>query len=207
VWFQDDAERLIEATIRLVRIENIDAQSVVGAVAVAAAVAASSVGMTGRDLVLAASETSRMAIERLDEISVSRIDRAHAVPDSLARARTSVGATFHVAESAFSEVDEGLVPPLAAVVLAAGPGREPSMLIDMASSAGGADAAAVSGAVLGARLGLRRWPWRVPNETWFAEIGRRLVTHSREVGDLPIPRSVEERVNAVSFVDPAREIE
>jgi hypothetical protein len=58
---------------------------------------------------------------------------------------------------------------------------------------GGSETGAVTGAIVGARSGLRLWPWRVANETWFAEIGRRLVTRYREVRDLPIPYAVEER--------------
>jgi hypothetical protein len=34
----------------------------------------------------------------------------------------------------------------------------------------------------------------VHNDTWFAEIGRRLVSRHAEIRDLPIPYAVEERM-------------
>jgi hypothetical protein len=55
----------------------------------------------------------------------------------------------------------------------------------------GAPVGAVVGAVVGARVGIRAWPWAIANDTWFAEIGRRLVRGPDEVRDLPIPYAVE----------------
>jgi hypothetical protein len=48
--------------------------------------------------------------------------------------------------------------------------------------------------MVGGRVGLKAWPWVVPNSTWFAEIGRRLVSSNRETRDIPVPYQVEERL-------------
>ncbi len=58
---------------------------------------------------------------------------------------------------------------------------------------------------MGARSGLLRWPWRVPNDTWFAEIGRRLVIRNRELRDLPVPQAVEERMTMMIRTDASEE--
>jgi hypothetical protein len=52
------------------------------------------------------------------------------------------------------------------------------------------------GAIVGARSGLRLWPWVIPNDIWFAEIGRRMVSRNQETRDLPVPYSVEERITS-----------
>ncbi len=81
-----------------------------------------------------------------------------------------------------------------AIVLASCPTVEPYRLIEVAASTGGSEMASMVGAMVGARVGLRLWPWVVPNNTWFAEIGRRLVTGDRETRDIPVPYQVEERL-------------
>jgi hypothetical protein len=84
--------------------------------------------------------------------------------------------------------------PLVAIVLASSPSIEPYRLIEAAASIGGSEMASMVGAMVGARVGLRLWPWVVPNNTWFAEIGRRLVNGNRETRDIPVPYQVEERL-------------
>jgi hypothetical protein len=66
--------------------------------------------------------------------------------------------------------------------------------IEQAARVGGSTLGAVVGGVIGARVGIRAWPWAFANDTWFAEIGRRLVRGPKEVSDLPIPYAVEQHL-------------
>jgi hypothetical protein len=52
--------------------------------------------------------------------------------------------------------------------------------------------AVMVGAIVGARVGLHRWPWNIVNDLWFAELGRRLVGNDGRWEDLPDPYAVEE---------------
>jgi hypothetical protein len=63
--------------------------------------------------------------------------------------------------------------------------------IEQAAKIGGSTLAAMVGGIVGARIGIRAWPWAFANDTWFAEIGRRLARGPQEVDDLPIPYAVE----------------
>ena len=50
----------------------------------------------------------------------------------------------------------------------------------------------MAGAIVGARVGPHRWPWRVVNDLWFAELGRRLANQDGRFEDLPDAYAVEE---------------
>lgn len=54
----------------------------------------------------------------------------------------------------------------------------------------------MTGALVGARVGLHRWPWPIVNDLWFAELGRRLSANNRRFEDLPDPYAVEEVLNS-----------
>jgi len=207
IWFREDPERLVEATIEATRIETLDASSIVVAAAVSGAIAACSHVMSGWDLLLAAQETATRAIQALrpERYRVAAFDRTAQVVDALGSSRSLVGKSY--AEVAGLEINPSLVPAVAAIVMAAGTTGDPVMVIDDAARNGGVDAGVLTAAMVGARAGLRRWPWRVPNETWYAEIGRRLVIHERELRDLPIPFAVEERIRSGRPSDPAAEID
>jgi hypothetical protein len=209
IWFAEDPAGLIAATTEIVRLENMDAATVAASVCSTAAVAAASIVMSGQDLVTAAAETGAMAAEGLaqEAYRFSRTEFASTIPTALRRLRSMVGHPYReIAGAALAAgVTPELVAPLAAVVLAADTRRDPVLAIEDAAS-GGPDAGVVAGAIVGARVGLRRWPWRVPNETWFAEIGRRLVLRSGELRDLPIPYAVEERMHSAAKVDPRAEM-
>ncbi len=70
----------------------------------------------------------------------------------------------------------------------------PHVPIEQAGKIGGSQLAAMVGGIVGARVGIRAWPWAFANDTWFAEIGRRLVRGPSEVADLPIPYAVEQHL-------------
>ena len=88
---------------------------------------------------------------------------------------------------------DGIDGVLLAIAVAGNKTQEAVRLIDTAAQVGGSDVASITGAIVGARQATSMWPWRVPNDTWFAEIGRRLVSGETETRDLPIPYAVEER--------------
>lgn len=206
VWFRDDPDALIGSVMRLVRMSETDAASVVTAVAVAGAVAAGAIAMSGWDLVLASAETAERSLDLLGT-GLTRSGTAAAVAEGLRRMSRLVGKPPVAMAQVLDDIDVALHAPLIAIGASADVSTAPPLVIEAVARSYGADGSAVAGGVLGARLGLRRWPWRVPNETWFAEVGRRLVGREREYLDLPIPKVVEERVRSSEPVDPAREID
>jgi hypothetical protein len=77
-------------------------------------------------------------------------------------------------------------------LLLAAPQTEPfHQPVEQAARLGGSPLAAMVGGIVGARVGIKAWPWAFANDTWFAEVGRRLVRGPREIRDLPIPYAVE----------------
>jgi hypothetical protein len=208
VWFRHDPEHLVGAAIAVAGIESLDASSIVLAASCAGAVAAASFVMSGWDLVLSSAETAERAVAVMEpeRYRFAGFDRAIELPQAIGSLRPMVGKTFPEIMAAMSDIAEGLRPAVAAIVVAADPRRDPVLAIEDAAVNGGPDAGVLCGAILGARVGLRRWPWRVPNETWFAEIGRRLVKHERELRDLPVPYAVEDRMKSTRKVDPSEEI-
>ena len=198
VWFRRDPERLVTAAISVARVTHIDASTVVGAAAVAGAVAASCFAQVGRDLLLGSAELIERALGEIgkEDYLFSRTDDARELPSRLREAASWV--TDPDIDLLKKVVGQG--PPaasekaLVAIILASSPSIEPYRLIEGAASIGGSEMASMVGAMVGARVGLRLWPWVVPNNTWFAEIGRRLVNGNRETRDIPVPYQVEERL-------------
>jgi len=88
---------------------------------------------------------------------------------------------------------------LAGLLLAAPLTSRDHLPIEQAARIGGSGLGAVVGAIIGARVGIKAWPWPFANDTWFAEIGRRLVRGPAEVADLPIPYSVENHLMSGDF--------
>ena len=206
VWFRDDPDALIDAVVHLMRFSQTDAASITTAVATTAAVAAGTIAMSGWDLVLACAETAERSLERLGH-GVTNFGSAPAVGKALRRMSRLVGRPPVAMAQVLDDVDSSLHGPLIAIGAGASISNTPPLVIEAVARSYGADGSAITGAILGARLGLRRWPWRVPNETWFAEIGRRVVRRQREHLDLPVPKAVEERVRSAEPVDPAKEID
>jgi uncharacterized protein YcfJ len=199
VWFRRRPEELVTAAIEVGRLTHLDASSVAMGVAAAGAVAGSSLAMNGADLLFGAAETVDRALELMaeDEFRYSRLVAARGIPDWIRSHTPLVTASPNEAVRALSG-DNGphaLDGAMLGIVLGASLGASPVRLIEVAAMAGGSELGALVGSVVGARVGLGRWPWRVPNETWFAEIGRRLATGNGEVRDLPVPYAIEERFN------------
>lgn len=198
VWFRRNPIKLITAAVSVARITHIDASTVVGAAVIAGAVAASSFAQVGRDLVQGSAELIEQALAEIDKEAYlySRIDDAWLLPPQLRdAARWVANPTTDLLKRV---IDAGTPSasdaPVTAIVLASSSSIEPYRLIEVAASVGGSELASMVGAMVGARVGMRLWPWVVPNNTWFAEIGRRLVNGERETRDIPVPYQVEERL-------------
>lgn len=197
LWYRRRPDELVGSAISLARVTHLDGPTVVAAVAAAGAVAGSSFAQAGLDLVYGAAETAERALALLtsERYRFGAVDEAAEVVARLRRLAPAVVATPKEIVGAISGENGpvGVDGALLGILLGAAHFHDPVRLIEAAAMSGGSETGAVTGAIVGARSGLRLWPWRVANETWFAEIGRRLVTGYREVRDLPIPYAVEER--------------
>lgn len=199
VWFRRRPDKLVSTAIEVGRLTHVDARSVALGVGVAAAVAASSLAMYGADLLFGAAETVESALDLMgqDEFRFSSLSDARALPDVIRSQARLVGESPEAAVRAFSGDNgpTGLNPALLGIVLGSSLTASPVRLIEVAAMSGGSELGAIAGGIVGARVGLGRWPWRVPNETWFAEIGRRISAGNSEIRDLPVPYAIEERFN------------
>ena len=195
--FRNDPDGLVSAVLRAARMTNQNAASVVAAAAAAGAVAASSFHQVGKDLFLGVAETADRALAELegDEFRFSDVEAASSLPSRLRRLRHLVDAPLRNVVGTLSEDNGpiGINGVLLAIAIAGNRNHDAVRLIDAAAQAGGSDVGSITGAIVGARQATSMWPWRVPNDTWFAEIGRRLVVGETETRDLPIPYAVEER--------------
>lgn len=199
VFHRREPDRLVTSAVNAARVTHLDATSAVAAAAVSGAVAGSCFVQAGADLVLGAAETADAAVSLIEEepYRFGDVATARSVPNRLrGLARLVTAAPDEIVEGVRTDLGslDGVGRALLGIVLGANRYAEPIRLIEAAAVAGGSEAGAVCGGIVGARSGLVRWPWRVHNDTWFAEIGRRLVTRHDEIRDLPIPYAVEERM-------------
>ena len=192
VWFRRRPEELVVAALEVSRLTHLDATTAVAAAAMAGATAASCFAQSGRDLLAAAGEIANQGLLRVDEeATFTNVDEARRFPRRFLEASSLVRAR---PEQVVAEIGwhQGPDEVLMAVALACGSDHTPDQVLRVAAATGGSRLAAMVGALVGARDGIRNWPWPVPNSTWFAEIGRRLVSGHREIRDLPVPYFVEE---------------
>ena len=192
VAYRQEPESVVKRSTSLGRIFHSDAASVAGGVVVASAVAASCFAQSGLDLIAGVGEAVGPHIaeignglegeERLDGLDA----RIHALIDHV-----GVTSADEAREVVGAEDDDPLSQVLGSLLLAAPVAHRHHVPIEQAARLGGSRLGAVVGAIVGARVGIRAWPWAFANDTWFAEIGRRLVRGPDEVRDLPIPYAVE----------------
>lgn len=197
VWFRRRPQELVEAAVAASRATHLDAASVVAAAAVAGAVAASCYAQGGRDLLAAAAEVGGTCLAAIEgeESTFSRLDRAREwIEDLSTLPRVDQAPADTVSDLASRSGEDVTRLPMAAILITSIFAGEPYRQIEQAAALGGSLLATMVGAMVGARAGIRSWPWVVPNDTWFAEIGRRLVSGNRETRDIPVPTHVEERL-------------
>ena len=189
-----DPARLGDDALALGKLFHDDPSAVLGGVVSAAAVAASCFGQSGRDLITGVMEACEPVAATLGGEPLTRRLR-----DGLDVIAGNVGVTdgadaLRVAAGggAAEPREAGSWNLLLAGLLISAPAVDPFHLpVEQAARIGGSPLAAMVGAVVGARVGIKAWPWAFANDTWFAEVGRRLVRGPREVRDLPIPYAVE----------------
>ncbi len=190
-----DPDALIRQSIALGRVFHNDASTVAAGVVTASAVAASCFAQSGLDLIAGVAETVADAAG----LYGPGLKDSGALDGLTSRIRAlvpSVGARSgeEALEAVGGPADDPLGRVLAGLLLAAPVVPRHHLPIEQAARIGGSRLGAVVGAVVGARVGIRAWPWAFANDTWFAEIGRRLVRGPSEVRDLPIPYAVEQHL-------------
>ncbi|HEY5891454.1 MAG TPA: ADP-ribosylglycohydrolase family protein [Acidimicrobiia bacterium] len=199
VFYRRDPETLYQEVFGLNRLFHNDAPSLLSGAIVAAAVAASCFGQVGRDLLLGVSESVEPAVNELSTGLVGLVD-IDLIADAPARIAGLVES--YGLRSGLEALDRvrvngrvsSLDTTLAMLLVAAPTADRFHEPVVEGVKIGGANGGAAVGAILGARVGIRAWPWAFANDTWFAEIGRRLVRGPAEVRDLPIPYAVEQHL-------------
>lgn len=194
VAFRRDPHRLVTETVALGRLFHRDAATVVSGVMTASAVAASCFAQSGMDLVAGVAESTGNALDQVDdlegahELATLREDVLELLPEvGVVRGDDAMAVVG-------GDRDDPVQLTLAGILLAAPVAHRHHVPIEQAAHIGGSGLGAVVGAIVGARVGIRAWPWAFANDTWFAEIGRRLVRGPDEVRDLPIPYAVEQHL-------------
>jgi len=195
VAFRNDPRTLVDQAVSLGRLFHRDAGSVAAGVISAAAVAASCFGQTGRDLVIGVAEAVVPAIPEI-VVEMTGAERLNNLEKEFSDLEDSVG--VRTSQQAMALMGDGTGDPvqqaMAGVLLAAPMDEVYHSPVEQAARIGGSVLGAAVGAIVGARIGIRAWPWAFPNDTWFAEIGRRLVSGPDETRDLPIPYAVEQHL-------------
>jgi ADP-ribosylglycohydrolase len=195
VAFRREPEELVARAIELGRLFHTQASTVAAGVIAAAAVAASCFAQSGLDLIAGVAETVDLGGGDLTR-GLDGPDRVDDLASEVRALIPSVGVTS--GDEAIVAVGGNRQDPvhmvLAGLLLAAPVAHRHHVPISEAANIGGSRLGAVVGAIVGARVGIRAWPWAFANDTWFAEIGRRLVRGPNEVRDLPIPYAVEQHL-------------
>ena len=194
VAYRREPERLVTKAIELGRLFHSDAATVASGVLSAAAVAASCFAQSGLDLIAGVRESLEDGLDALG--GLDGVDRLQTIPRQIDALLPAVGLTNgdEALETVGADTDDPIAMSLAGLLLAAPVAPRHHVAISEAVSIGGSSLGAVVGAIVGARVGIRAWPWAFANDTWFAEIGRRLVRGPNEVRDLPIPYAVEQHL-------------
>lgn len=194
VAFRRDPSRMLEEATSLGTLFHEDAATVYSGVIAAAAVAASCFAQSGFDLVLAVEEAVAPALDKLGGLTgADRLVESGPMFKRMAAA-VGVGDGREALAVVGGDPTEPLQLVLAGVLLAAPVTEIYHLPVEQAARVGGSPLAALVGAMIGSRVGIRAWPWAFANDTWFAEIGRRMVRGPDETGDLPIPYAVEQHL-------------
>jgi ADP-ribosylglycohydrolase len=191
VVFRREPDLLRDQALALGRMFHADESSVLAGVVTAGAVAASCFGQSGRDLIAG-------VVEMLEPLA-GALPQSEPLLAELGALQGRVGVIE--GDEALAIASQGTDPSpwdrvKAGLLLAAPMADRPHRAIEQAARIGGSALAGMVGGVIGARVGIRAWPWALANDTWFAEIGRRLARGPNEVADLPIPYAVEHHLIA-----------
>lgn len=198
VTFRRDPEALHRGVIDLNLQFHDDAGTILAAVTIAAAVAASCFGQSGRDMLLGIAEAVAPALGALEAAGpLAGMEEIEGFDQRIRELVVGYGRKTAGEAVGFVASEDSLGPleaALACLLLVAPSAERPHEPVAEAVKIGGSNLAAAAGAIMGARVGIRAWPWAFANDTWFAEIGRRLVRGPQEIVDLPIPYAVEQHL-------------
>jgi ADP-ribosylglycohydrolase len=199
VWFRRDPAALVNEAVRGAMITHNQEGAVAAACALAGAIAGASFGQSGRDLVFGAAEIAKAAEARMPDIAGIAPSPSGSPPLSLLlrHAAELVGSPIRgLTDEIRSWTPDGaaVAGVIIAILLGAPILERPSIGVREAVGlvAEPRETAVMVGAIVGARVGLHRWPWSIVNDLWFAELGRRLVGGDSRWEDLPDPYAVEE---------------
>lgn len=198
MWYRRRPEDLIEAALQSARVTHLDGPTAVMAAAAAGAVAAACFAQNGRDMLMAVTDVAVRAARLVEEepLRYAHLDQIAPTLSRIREASQLVGVPAVELVSALGSDPVGLA--LAGLVLGTVIGRDPQMILSEAAAVGGSPLGALVGGIVGARVGIRRWPWEVPNDTWFVALGQRLVEGRADLVDLPVPYAVEQRVTYIA---------
>lgn len=194
MWFRRRPDDLIEAALQSARVTHLDGPTAVMAAATAGAVAAACFAQNGRDMLMAVMDVAvrAAAMVEAEPLRYAHLDQ---VGPTLGRIRASVNlAGLGTAELVAATGSDPVGVTIAGLVLGTVISREPEQVLADAARMGGSPLGALVGGIVGARVGIRRWPWQIPNDTWFVALGQRLVEGRADLVDLPVPYAVEQRV-------------
>lgn len=195
VAFRRDPEKVVSGTIELGKLFHTDEGTIISGIVAAVAVAASCFAQSGLDLIAGVAETVAGAADSITSGlgGGAPVDSLASEVEALMPA-VGVKTGEEALEAVGGDGEDPIRAVLAGVLLAAPVVHRHHLPIEQAARIGGSRLGAVVGAIVGARVGIRAWPWAFANDTWFAEIGRRLVRGPDEVRDLPIPYAVEQHL-------------
>ena len=195
VAFRRDPAAVIRETVSLSHVFDRDPATVAASLVAGTSTAASCFGQNGRDLIAGVREAVVPALGHLgeDRGDPARLSR---LGEELERLIPRVGVTdgLEALEIAGGDITDPLHAVNAALLLAAPMNDRFHVAVEQSARIGGSALAAFTGALIGARVGIRAWPWPFANDTWFAEIGRRLVRGPHDLDGLPIPYAVEQHL-------------
>ncbi|MGB7860036.1 MAG: ADP-ribosylglycohydrolase family protein, partial [Acidimicrobiia bacterium] len=158
VAFRDDPGAVVSGSIELGRLFHRDASSVAAGTIIAAAVAASCFGQSGRDLVFGVGEVIVPAVDQIgaDLVGSDRLETLEReFLDLLAAVGTVSGAEVMKLMGEF--VDDPIRLALAGLLLAAPVNEVYHSPIEQAVRIGGSVLGAATGAIVGARIGIKAW--------------------------------------------------
>jgi len=194
VWHRNHPAELVADAIRAANATHTDRPSLVTAAVLSGAIAGISHGQYGRDLVAGAWEVGRMAEERV-EGDPSFEGEATELLDTLKSLLSLVGGNPAAIVDQAQPERQSLVSVMAAIAIGAPLRQDPFEVIPEVAQLRRRDIDIIVSAMVGARVGLVQWPSSVANDTWFAEIGRRLADREPLVDDLPDLFEVEDRLS------------
>ena len=197
VCYRRDPEAMREQALLLGRMFHLDAISILVGGVVASAVAASCFGQSGRDLVAGVAEAVGPMVALLaDDEEIVGKEMLDGVMTELGELVDLVGVQSgeEALQALGNRGDETWDLVRAGLLISAPVPLRDHLPVEQAARIGGSPLGAMVGGIVGARVGIKAWPWAFPNDTWFAEIGRRLVRGPAEVRDLPIPYAVEQHL-------------